>query len=116
MDFDVVTDKPSKQESLRNSNAKNFSVNEVEQTVKHSAEQVNTRKKIQSTPTENINNANRTLYSKTMKNGGKSLHLFWEFQQYLGLLKKSCPEIEKLRLDISQEQKLRACTTMQFLQ
>ena len=50
-----------------------------------------------------------------MKNGGKVLHLFWGIQQYLDLSRKRCPEIGKSKSDISQEQKLKTCTTMQFL-
>ena len=52
-----MIDKPSKQESSLSSKTKNCSVNQVEQTVKYSDEQVNTTKEIQSTLTENINNA-----------------------------------------------------------
>ena len=36
----------------------------VEQTVKHSEEQVNTRKEIQTAPTENINNAGNNSVQK----------------------------------------------------
>ena len=50
-----------------------------------------------------------------MKNGGKVLHLFWGIQQYLDLSRKRCPEIGKSKSDIFQEQKLKTCTTMQFL-
>ena len=57
VDFDAVIDKPSKQESPRSSKIKNCPVIEVKQTVKHSDEQVNTRKEIQTVQTENINNA-----------------------------------------------------------
>ena len=46
-----------------------------------------------------------TLYRKTIKNGGKILHLFWWTQQYLELSRKRCPEIGKSKSDISQEQK-----------
>ena len=42
-DFDIVIDKPSKQQSPRSSKTKNTTVNEVEQTMKHFDEQVNTR-------------------------------------------------------------------------
>ena len=56
-----------------------------------------------------------TLYSKTMNSGGKVLDLFWETQQYLDLQRKRCPVIRKSKSAISQEQKLKACTTMQFL-
>ena len=57
LDFDVVIDKPSKQESPCNSKIENCPVIELKQTVKHSDEQVNTRKEIQTVQTENINNA-----------------------------------------------------------
>ena len=56
-----------------------------------------------------------TLYWKTMKNGGKVLHLFWGTQQYLDLSRKRCPEIAKSKSDNSQEQKSKTCPTMQFL-
>ena len=52
VDFDAVIDKPSKQESPRSSKIKNCPVIEVKQTVKHSDEQVNTRKEIQTAQTE----------------------------------------------------------------
>ena len=55
--FDVIIDKPSKQESSCSSKNKNCPVIETEQTVKHSNKQVNTKKKIQAARTENINNA-----------------------------------------------------------
>ena len=49
-----------------------------------------------------------------MKNGGKVLHLFWETQQYLDLSGKRCPEIGKSKSDISQVQKLKTFTTVEF--
>ena len=62
VDFDIVIDKTSKQESHRSSKTKNCPVIEVKQTVKHSDEQVSARKEIQTVQTENINNAgNNTL-------------------------------------------------------
>ena len=44
VDFDIVIDKPSKQESHRSSKINSYPVIEVKQTVKSSDEQVNTRK------------------------------------------------------------------------
>ena len=55
-DFDVVIDKPSKQESLHISK-NNCPVNVVKQNVKHFDEQINARKEIHSTLTADINNA-----------------------------------------------------------
>ena len=88
---------------------------EVKQTVKHSDEQVNKRKKIQTAQTENINNADNNTVQQNSEDGGKILHLFLRIQQYLDLSKKRCPEIRKSKSDISQEQKLKTCTTMQLL-
>ena len=99
VDFDVVIDKPFKQESPRSSKTKNCPVIEVKQTVKHSGEQINTRKEIQTVQTENINNGdNKTVHV---------LHLFWGTHQYLDLSRKGCPEIGKSKSDTSQEQKLK---------
>ena len=55
-----------------------------------------------------------TLNRKTMKNGGKVPHLFWGTEVFLHLSSKWCPEIRKSKSDISQEQELKTCTTMQF--
>ena len=52
-----MIDKPSKQDSPCSAKIKNCHVIEVKQTVKHSGEQVNTRKEIQTAQTENVNNA-----------------------------------------------------------
>ena len=52
-----MIDKPSKQESPHSAKIKNCHVIEVKQTVKHSDEQINTRKEIQTAQTENVNNA-----------------------------------------------------------
>ena len=99
VDFDFVIDKPSKQESPCSSKTKNCPVIEVKQTVKHSGEQINTRKEIQTVQTENINNGdNKTVHV---------LHLFWGTHQYLELSRKGCPEIGKSKSDTSQEQKLK---------
>ena len=57
VDFDVVINKPSKQEPPRSSKTKNCRVIEVGQTPKHSDEQVTARNEIQTAPTENTNNA-----------------------------------------------------------
>ena len=57
VDFDVVIEKLSKQESPRSSKTKNCPVIEVAQTVQHSDEQVKARKEIQNAPTKNTNNA-----------------------------------------------------------
>ena len=62
VDFDVVIDKPSKQESPRSWKTKSCLAIEIGQTVKHSDEQVKSGKEIQTAPTENTNNAdNSTL-------------------------------------------------------
>ena len=59
VDFDIVIDKPFKQESPRSSKTKNSPVIKVGETVKHSDKHVNKRKEIQTVPIENTNNANR---------------------------------------------------------
>ena len=56
VDFDVVIDKPFKQEPPCSSKTKNCPMIEVEQTVKHSDEQVNTRKEIQNENTNKTDN------------------------------------------------------------
>ena len=50
---------------------------EVKQTVKHSDEEVNTRKEIQTAQTENINNADDNTVQQNNEDRGKVLHLFW---------------------------------------
>ena len=69
VDFDVAIDKPSKQESPRSLKTKNCHVNEVEQTVKHSDEQVKTKKGIETASTEYINNA----YNNTVQQNSEEL-------------------------------------------
>ena len=65
VDFNVVIDKPSKQESPRSSKIKNCPLIEVKQTVQHSNGQVNTIKEIQTAQSENLNNAdNNTVQEK----------------------------------------------------
>ena len=59
VDFDVTTDKPSKEESPRSSKTKNSPVIEKKQTVKHSDEQVNTRKEMETALTENIDSSTK---------------------------------------------------------
>ena len=67
VDFDVVTDKPSKNESPRSSKTENCHVIEVEQTVEHFDAQVNTRRKIQTALIESTNSTE----SKTVQQNNK---------------------------------------------
>ena len=115
VDFDIVIDKPSKQESHRSSKINSYPVIEVKQTVKSSDEQVNTRKEIQTAQIENTNKADNNNVQQNNEEWRKGTTLIWGTQQYLDLSRKRCPEIGKSKSDISQEQKLKTCTTMQFL-
>ena len=114
VDFDIVIDKPSKQESHRSSKINSYPVIEVKQTVKSSDEQVNTRKEIQTAQIENTNKADNNNVQQNNEEWRKGTTLIWGTQQYLDLSRKRCPEIGKSKSDISQEQKLKTCTTMQF--
>ena len=78
VDFDVVIDKPSKQESPRSSKTKNCPVIEVKQTVKHSHEQVNTRKQIQTAQTDNIDNADNNTVQENNEEWRKGTTLILE--------------------------------------
>ena len=75
IDFDVIIDKPSKQEPPRSSKTKNCPVIEVKQTVKHSDEQVNTRNKIKIAQTENISNAGNNTEQKNNEEWRKGITL-----------------------------------------
>ena len=85
VDFDVVIDKPSKQEFLLISKKKNCTVNVAKQTVKHFDEQVKTRKEIQSTLTEDINNTSNNSVQQNNEECRKGTTPILEVQQYLGL-------------------------------
>ena len=106
--FDVVIDKLSKQESLCSSKTENCPVTEVKQTVKHSDEQVNTRKEIQTAQTENVNNADRNTVQQNNEEWRKGTTLILGESAISGL-------IDKKMSDISQGRKLKTCTTTQFL-
>ena len=73
---------------------------EVKQTVKHSDEQVNTRKEIQTVQTENINNADNNTVQQNNDEWRKGTTLIFG---------------DSTIWDISQEQKVKTCTTMQVL-
>ena len=103
-----MIDKPSKQESPRSSKIKTCYVIEVKQTVKHSDEQVNTRKEIQTAQTENVNNADRNTVQQNNEEWRKGTTLILGESTISGL-------IDKKMSDISQGQKLKTCTTTQFL-
>ena len=78
VDFDIVIDKPSKQKSHRSSKTKNSPVIEVKQTVKHSDEQVNTRKEIQTAQTENINNADNNTVQQNNEEMEERYYTYFE--------------------------------------
>ena len=84
---------------------------EVKQTVKHSDEQANTRKVIETAQTENINYADNNIVQKNKEVWREGTTLIFGDSTISGLIEK----IGKSKSDISQEQKLKACTTMQFV-
>ena len=98
VDFDVVIDKPSKQESPRSSETKNCPVIEVEQTVKHSDEQVNTRKEIQSALTENINNADNNTVQPNNEEWRKGTSLILGDSTISGLIEKKMSGNRKIKV------------------
>ena len=83
--------------------------------MKHSDEQVNTRKEIQTAQTENINNADNSTVQQNNEEWRKGTTLILGDSTISGLIEKRCPDLGKSKSDFSQEQKLKTCTTMQFL-
>ena len=98
VDFDVVIDKSSKQESPRSSKIKNCPVIEVKQTVKHSDEQVNTRKEIQTAQTENINNADNNTVQENNEEWRKGTTLILEDSTISGLIEKKMSRNRKIKV------------------
>ena len=81
----------------------------------HSDEQVNARKEIQTAPKENINNADNSTLQQNSEKWRKGTTLIFGDSAMSGLIDKKCPEIGKSKSHISQEQKLKTYTSMQFL-
>ena len=98
VDFDFVIDKPSKQESPRSSKTKNCPVIEVKQTVKHSHEQVNTRKQIQTAQTENIDNADNNTVQENNEEWRKGTTLILEDSTISGLIEKKMSRNRKIKV------------------
>ena len=98
VDFDAVIDKPSKQESPRSSKIKNCPVIEVKQTVKHSDEQVNTRKEIQTAQTENINNADNNTVQENNEEWRKGTTLILGDSTISGLIEKKMSRNRKIKV------------------
>ena len=77
--------------------------------MKHSDEQVNTRKEIQTAQTENISNVDNNTVQQNNEEWRKGTTLILGDSTISGLIEG------KSKSDFSQEQKLKTCTTMQFL-
>ena len=83
--------------------------------MKHSDEQVNTRKEIESTPTQTINNAGKnSLQQKKRRMDEKRYTYFWGLDNVWAYKEKDVQKKED-QSHVSQEQKLKTCTTKQFL-
>ena len=107
VDFDVVIDKPSKQESPRSSKTKNCPVIEVKQTVKHSHEQVNTRKQIQTAQTENIDNADNNTVQENNEAWRKGTTLIFGDSTITGLIEKKMSRNRKIKVRYFPEAKIK---------
>ena len=107
VDFDVVINKPSKQESFRNSKTKNCPVIEVGQTVKLSNQQCNTRKEIQTSPTENTNNADNNTVQQNSEEWRKGATLILEDSITSGLIEKKMSRNRKIKVRYFPEAKIK---------
>ena len=107
VDFDVVIDKPSKQESPRSSKTKNCPVIEVKQTVKHSHEQVNTRKQIQTAQTENIDDADNKAVQENNEEWRKGTTLILGDSTISGLIEKKMSRNQKIKVRYFPEAKIK---------
>ena len=96
--FDVVIDKLSKQESLCSSKTENCPVTEVKQTVKHSDEQVNTRKEIQTAQKENINYVDNSTVQKNNEEWKKGFTLIFGDSAISGLIEKKISRNRKIKV------------------
>ena len=101
LDFDVVIDKPSKQDSLRSSKTKNCPVIEVGQTIKHSDEQVNTRKEMKTVPTQNASNADNNTVQQNNKEWRKCTRLILGDSTISGLMEKKMSRNRKIKVRYS---------------
>ena len=80
---------------------------EVGQTIKHSGEQVNARKEIQTAPIENTNIADNNTIQQNNEEWKKRPTLILKDSKISGLIEKEIPEIGKSKSDISKEAKLK---------
>ena len=87
---------------------------EVEQTLKHSNEQVNTRNEVQTALTENINNADNNTVQQNNEEWRKSTTLILGDSGIFGLIEKKIFRNMKMEVRYFQEQKLKTCTARQF--
>ena len=101
VDFDVVIDKPFKQESPRSSKTKNCPVIEVGQTIKHSDEQVNTRKEMKTVPTQNASNADNNTVQQNNKKWRKCTTLILGDSTISGLMEKKMSRNRKIKVRYS---------------
>ena len=71
---------------------------EVEQTVKHSDEQVNARKEIQTAPKENINNADNSTLQQNSEKWRKGTTLIFGDSTMSGLIDKKMSRNRKIKV------------------
>ena len=84
--------------------------------MKHSDEQVNTRKEIQTVQTENINNADNNTVQENNEEWRKSTTLILEDLTTFGLItRKKMSTNTKIKTRYFPGAKLKTCNTMQFL-
>ena len=88
---------------------------EVEQTVKHSDEQVNARKEIQTAPTENINNADNSTLQQSSEKWRKGTTLIFGDSTMPGLIDKKMSRNRKIKVTYFPGAKIKDITNMQFL-
>ena len=98
VDFNVVIDKPSRQESPRSSKYLNCLVTEVGQTVEHSNEQVNIRKEIQYIPTKTINTAGNNSVKQNNEEWRKGTTLILGDSTISGLIEKKVSRNKKIKV------------------
>ena len=80
---------------------------EVEQTVKHSDEQVNARKEIQTAPTENINNADNSTLQQSSEKWRKGTTLIFGDSTMPGLIDKKMSRNRKIKVTYFQGAKIK---------
>ena len=88
---------------------------EGKQTVKHSDEQVNARKEIQTAQIENINNADNNTVQQNNKEWRKGNTLIFGDSTVSEFIEKKMFRNRKIKVRYSQKQNLKTCTTVKFL-